>query len=214
MKSFPKVSMGTTLLAIECTDGVVMASDSRTSSGSFIASRATNKLTEIASNIYCARCGAAADTQALSRYAKYYLGALAINSETPMERSVQVCANTLKKIIQANKERLSAGLIVGGFDSAGPQVYAVDLSGLCIRRKIATNGSGSTYIQGFIDSNYKEDFTVEEATQFAIRAVNHAIIRDGSSGGVVNVVQITKDGSKRITVRPAEQPMDSDIIKS
>ena len=215
MQSFPKVSMGTTLLAIQCTDGVVMASDSRTSSGAFIASRATNKITEIAPNIFCARCGAAADTQALARYARYYLGAYATFTENPNARSVQIVANTIKTILFQNKQYLSAGLIIGGYDETeGPQVYTVDVSAMCLRRKIATNGSGSTYLQAFIDANYKEDFTVAEATEFATRAINHAIIRDGSSGGVINLVQITADGAKRITVRPNQQPMNSDIVHS
>ena len=215
MKTFPKVSMGTTLLAIECKDGVVLASDSRTSSGAFIASRATNKITEIVPNIFVCRCGAAADTQALSRYARYFLNMYSVNAENPNARSVSVVANSLKTLVQANKKMLSAGLIVGGFDeTGGPQVYSVDVSGLCLKRKIATNGSGSTYLQAYIDANYKEDFTVEEATQFATKAINFAIIRDGSSGGVVNLVQITKDGSRRITVRPHQQPMDCDIVHS
>ncbi|EAY11218.1 Family T1, proteasome beta subunit, threonine peptidase [Trichomonas vaginalis G3] len=210
---FPKESMGTTLLAIQCTDGVVMASDSRTSSGSFIPNRATNKITEIQPKIFAARCGNAADTQFLARAVKNYLNALNITRENTDDSTILVASNVIRSLIVRYRQYLSAGVIVGGWDSAGPQVYSIEVSGMAIKKKIASNGSGSTYIQAYIDQNYREDMTMEEATKFAIAAVTGAIIRDGSSGGVVNIVQINADGAKRMTVRPAQQPFNYDIVK-
>ena len=46
-----EVSTGTTLVAMEFADGVVMAADSRTSTGSFVAVRVTDKLTPVTSHI-------------------------------------------------------------------------------------------------------------------------------------------------------------------
>ncbi len=39
--------------------------------------------------------------------------------------------------------------------------------------------------------------TLVEARDFVIRAVGHAIIRDGSSGGIIRLMNITKEGLHR-----------------
>src|SRR5690242_4791052 len=46
--------------------GVVLGADSRTSTGSYIANRVSDKLTFVHDRIYCCRSGSAADTQVLS----------------------------------------------------------------------------------------------------------------------------------------------------
>ena len=50
-----ELSTGTTLVAFEFADGVVMAADSRTSTGSFVAVRVTDKLTPVTSHIMACR---------------------------------------------------------------------------------------------------------------------------------------------------------------
>lgn len=207
--------MGTTLIAIQCVDGVVIASDSRTSQGVYVTSRATNKITQISPHVFFARCGAASDTQALSKFAKYFLNVLSVNSEAPFARSVTVCANVLRKLIQGNKGRLTAGILCAGYDETdGPAVWSVETSGMALRRKYATAGSGSAFMTAYCDENFREDFTVEEASKFAVNAVTGAIVRDGSSGGAVNLVVVTKEGSKRSTVRPAQQPFNYSVVNT
>ena len=46
-----EVSTGTTLCAVEFKDGVVLGADTRTSMGSWVANRVTDKLTPISGNI-------------------------------------------------------------------------------------------------------------------------------------------------------------------
>lgn len=53
-------------MACEFEGGVVVGADSRTTTGSYIANRVTNKLTPIHDRIMCCRSGSAADTQALA----------------------------------------------------------------------------------------------------------------------------------------------------
>ena len=56
----------TTIMAVEFAGGVVIGADSRTSMGSYVSSRVTDKLTPITDNIFCCRSGSAADTQAIA----------------------------------------------------------------------------------------------------------------------------------------------------
>lgn len=58
-------------MAVEFADGVIIGADSRTSTGSYVANRVTDKLTKITDKIYCCRSGSAADTQAIADIVAY-----------------------------------------------------------------------------------------------------------------------------------------------
>lgn len=58
-------------MAVEFADGVIIGADSRTSTGSYVANRVTDKLTKITDKIYCCRSGSAADTQAIADIVQY-----------------------------------------------------------------------------------------------------------------------------------------------
>ena len=58
-----EVSTGTTLVALEDDGGVVIGADSRTSMGTWVANRVTDKLTPVTDNIFCCR-----STSTLSQY--------------------------------------------------------------------------------------------------------------------------------------------------
>lgn len=60
-------------MAVQFADGVIIGADSRTTTGSYIANRVTDKLTEVHDTIYCCRSGSAADTQAVADIVHYYL---------------------------------------------------------------------------------------------------------------------------------------------
>lgn len=58
-------------MAVEFADGVIFGADSRTSLGSYVANRVTDKLNKITDKIYCCRSGSAADTQAIADIVQY-----------------------------------------------------------------------------------------------------------------------------------------------
>jgi len=60
-------------MAIEYSDGVVLGADSRSTTGSYVSNRISDKLTKVSEYIYCCRSGSAADTQAISGIVKYHL---------------------------------------------------------------------------------------------------------------------------------------------
>uniref|UniRef100_A0A0A9YU69 Proteasome subunit beta type-6 n=1 Tax=Lygus hesperus TaxID=30085 RepID=A0A0A9YU69_LYGHE len=55
--------MGTTIMAVTYDGGVVLGADSRTSTGTYVANRVSDKLTPLHDKIFCCRSGSAADTQ-------------------------------------------------------------------------------------------------------------------------------------------------------
>merc|ERR1712151_1491257 len=147
------VSTGTTIMAVKFDGGVVLAADSRTSTGTYVANRASRKISKVHDKIFVCRCGSAADTQALTGFVQNYLGQHAM--ELGKLPTVNTAANLFKMIAYNNKDNLMAGLIIAGYDEKrGGQVYSVPLGGSVHRVPIACDGSGSGYIAGLIDSNY------------------------------------------------------------
>eukprot|EP00127_Corallochytrium_limacisporum_P003842 Clim_evm56s153 gene=Clim_evmTU56s153 len=200
-----EVMTGTTIMAVEFADGVVIGADSRTSMGSYVANRVSDKLTHITDNIYCCRSGSAADTQALADMVRYYLSMHSIElGEAPL---VKTAASMFRLLCYNNRERLTAGIICAGWDPEnGGSVYNIPLGGMWVRQPFAIGGSGSGYIYGFCDANYKKDMSKEECLEFVRNAVSLAMHRDGSSGGIIRQAVITKDGVERLTTLGNELP--------
>merc|ERR1711973_899827 len=118
--------LGTTIMAIEFDGGVVIGADSRTSAGSFIVNRVTDKLTKITDRIYCCRSGSAADTQAIANYVKANLEMHEIEMGRPP--TVKDAAMAFRQYCYEYRDRLMAGIIVAGWDNVlGGQVYSIPL---------------------------------------------------------------------------------------
>eukprot|EP01121_Diplochlamys_sp_Union-15-3_P014625 TRINITY_DN4687_c0_g1_i1.p1 TRINITY_DN4687_c0_g1~~TRINITY_DN4687_c0_g1_i1.p1 ORF type:complete len:232 (-),score=48.40 TRINITY_DN4687_c0_g1_i1:23-718(-) len=201
--------LGTSIMACEFEGGVVVGADSRTTTGSYISNRASDKLTPMHDKIYCCRSGSAADTQAISDYVTYYLDLHTIESgEAPL---VSTAASLVQQLCYNNKDRLLAGMIVAGWDEMkGGQVYSIPLGGYTVRQPYAIGGSGSTYIFAFCDAYYKENMSREESEKFVVLALAHAMARDGSSGGLIRTAVIDKDGVKRNVILGDQLPYELD----
>ena len=52
------------------------------------------------------------------------------------------------------------------------QVYSIPIGGMCVRMPFTIGGSGSTYIYGYADSNYKEGMTKQECLQFCTNGMS------------------------------------------
>ena len=189
------VKTGTTIMAVEFNGGVMLAADSRTSTGDYVANRASRKVSRLHERIFVLRSGSAADTQALTAMVRNYLNQHAVElDELP---SVNTAANLFKLIAYNNKDNLMAGLIVAGWDKVkGAQVYTIPLGGTRLRTPCAIGGSGSGYITGLVDHLYRADMTESECRDFVTRCVSHAMARDGSSGGVIRIVTVTASDVK------------------
>eukprot|EP01084_Bolivina_argentea_P166803 289569_1 len=186
-------------MALVYDGGVVMGADSRTSTGTYIANRVADKITPLHDRIFCCRSGSAADTQAIADYVRYFLASN--SAECGRLPTVKTAAHITKKLCYENKDALMAGMIIAGWDpSKGGSVYEIPLGGTLLKRNYGCSGSGSTYIYGLIDAKYKDGMTREEAVKFTKYVISHAMARDGSSGGVIRIAVINKEGVSREVV--------------
>ena len=191
-----EIDAGTSIMAVRFNGGVVLGADSRTSTGIYVANRVSDKLTAIHDRIYCCRSGSAADTQALSDYVRSFVASHAIELDSLPK--VKTVATLFRSLCYSNKDNLSAGIIVAGWDPIkGGQVFSIPIGGAMIEQDFSIGGSGSTYIYGYVDSVYTPGMTRTECEAFVKKSLSHAMARDGSSGGVIRTVTIDKDGVHR-----------------
>ncbi|GJQ14882.1 hypothetical protein GpartN1_g6673.t1 [Galdieria partita] len=200
--------LGTTIMAVEFEGGVVLGADSRTTTGVYIANRVSDKITPLSERIYCCRSGSAADTQAIADYVRYYLSIHQLDlDDLPC---VKTAAFICRELCYSNKDRLLAGMICAGWDPLyGGQVYTVPLGGTIVRQPYSIGGSGSTYIYGFCDAHFRKGMSREECIEFTKKAVALAMTRDGSSGGVIRLVVVDKQGVSREMIAGNQLPVIS-----
>jgi 20S proteasome subunit beta 1 len=146
--------------------------------------------------IWCCRSGSAADTQAVADIVQYYLNLYsAVNATAP---TTQTAASLFQELCYGNKDRLTAGLIIAGWDELhGGQVYSIPLGGSLHKQSYAIAGSGSSYVYGYCDAHWSEGMAEPAAVEFVKGALREAIKWDGSSGGVIRMVVLTKKGAER-----------------
>lgn len=126
-------------MAVAYDGGVILGADSRTTMGSYIANRVTDKLTHISDRIYCCRSGSAADTQAVADIITYYLDMYSVEHASPP--ATATAAQLFSQLVYSNKDRLSAGIIVAGWDpKKGGTVYNVPLGGGVFQQPWAIGG--------------------------------------------------------------------------
>ncbi|CCK71660.1 proteasome core particle subunit beta 1 KNAG_0H02450 [Huiozyma naganishii CBS 8797] len=198
-----EVSLGTSIMAVTFDGGVILGADSRTTTGAYIANRVTDKLTRIDDKIWCCRSGSAADTQAVADIVQYHLELYTSQYGTP---SIETAAAVFKTLTYENKDALSAGIIVAGYDDKKKkgEVYSIPLGGSVHKQKYAIAGSGSAFIYGYCDKNYRENMNKEETVEFVKHSLSQAIKWDGSSGGVIRLVILTESGVERLIFYPDE----------
>jgi len=185
--------MGTTLLATCHQNGVIVSSDSQTSSGYYISNRAADKITIITDYIVCLRSGSSADTQNIVDLVKNIIEKERIESGKPIE--VRFVAQILKNICYNKKLSVNCGFICAGWDIFhGGQVYTIVQGGSISSTPLAFSGSGSIFINSFCDTNFDEDMSEQELENFNIKAISLAIQRDCNSNGIIRVCKISSQG--------------------
>ena len=198
---------GTTTLGMVCREGVVIATEQRATMGTLIAHKATKKLYKIDEHMALATAGLVGDLQVLARYlnAEVNLYRLKRDVQMPVKSAATLMSNILN---QRKFYPYYVQLILGGFDAAGGHVYSLDAAGGAIPDKYTAGGSGSPYVFGVLEDNYKDDLTTEEGIDLAVRAITAAKNRDSASGGMISVAVITKEGFKEVPEGEVKKRME------
>ncbi|XP_064119878.1 proteasome subunit beta type-5-like [Macrobrachium nipponense] len=189
---------GTTTLGFKFDGGVILAADSRATSGQYIGSQQVKKIIEINPYLLGTMAGGAADCtyweRVLAKQCRLY--ELRNRERISVAAASKLLANM---VYQYKGYGLSMGVMIAGWDKRGPGLYYVDNDGNRLAGNVFSVGSGSITAYGILDTGYRTNLTDVEAQDLARRAIYGATFRDAYSGGIVRVYQIKEDGWVKIT---------------
>ncbi len=183
---------GTTTVGVRFKDGVIIASDKRATSGTFVASKSAVKTIKLTDYAVATISGLVADGQ----YLVNNVTAISELYRLDMERSMSIrgMAKLLSVMLRNYRPLfLMAHLIVGGIDRGGPHLFNVDFYGTLTEEDYLATGSGSPVAISVIEEGYSPDMSREEALRLVLSAMIAALQRDSATGDGIDVVTITKD---------------------
>jgi proteasome beta subunit len=189
------IKKGTTTCALTCKDGVVLAADTRASAGFFIADKHVMKIQKVDRHIGMTMAGGVADAQNLVDIMRYNANIFRLTNKEPIpiKSAARLCSNVL---FNQRSFPFFVQIILAGVDSTKQegQIYNIDLFGSMTSEKFIATGSGSPVAYGYLETEFKENLTVNDAYKIAIYAIAAAIKRNAGTGDSINTVIIDKDG--------------------
>lgn len=195
-----QIKKGTTTCAISCTDGVVLAADTRASAGLFIADRHVMKIQKVDNHLGMTIAGGVADAQNLVDTMRYNsnIYRLTRKEPIPISSAARLCSNIL---FNQRYFPYYVQIIMAGFDyrEREGKIYNIDLFGSMTTEKFISTGSGSPVAYGYLESEYRDGIDVNEAYKIAIHSIAAAIRRNAGTGDGINAVIINQNGYRELT---------------
>jgi proteasome beta subunit len=190
-------------VAIKCKDGVVLGNDKRATWGYTVTNKTTKKVFKITKYIGIAAYGLIGDFQMLTKImraqAKLY----------KLEAGERISTKSLGKLVSnylysRKMYPLLTNLVVAGMDKDGPKLFTLDAIGSLMPDDYGTAGTGMLLSIGILEADYRPDMTVEEGEKLVEKAIRNSIKRDAMSGNGIDLLIITKDGSKEKSIEITE----------
>ena len=181
------IKTGTSTVGITYDGGVVVGADHRATMGHFIANKSVQKLFRISDNIALTTAGLVGHAQSLSRVLAAELKLFELKRDMPM--TVKGAATFTANILSGRPHYVQ--LLVVGVDSSGPSVYSIDSAGGSIPDTYCATGSGSPYMYGVLEDQFKTDMSKDQALSLAAKALLASAQRDAASGNGMDLAYIT-----------------------
>jgi proteasome beta subunit len=201
-----EITHGTTVVAIRCEGGVVMAGDRRATAGYTIANRRIEKVfaaDELSGVAIAGAAGPAVDMVRLFQVQLQHYEK--VEGE---QLSLEGKANQLAQMVRQNLPAAMQGFVVvplfAGYDNRRHvgRVFSFDAAGGKYEEAdYQANGSGGVHARNWIKAGWREGLSPEDATDLAIRSLFAAADEDVATGGpdlvrgiYPNVAVIDADG--------------------
>jgi proteasome beta subunit len=181
-----------------CSDGVVLATDTRVTAGGFIAHKRGKKLLKIDENIAMTISGGVADAQNVVDILKYYANIYRIEKgrQMPVKAAAQIVSNVL---FSSRLYPYLADVLVGGMDQSGGSIYNVDFFGSMNKERMVATGSGSPVAYGVLEGEFKEGMPLAKGYPLAAKGIISAMRRNVSTGDHFDVAILDKGGFRELT---------------
>lgn len=189
----PKLMKGTTTVGVKFKNGIVVASDKRATSGTFVASKSAVKTLKLTDYAVATISGLVADGQYLVSNIAALADLYSLDTGRPL--SVRGLAKLLVLLLRRYRPYfLLAHLIVGGVDKEGPHLFNVDLYGTMTEEDYLATGSGSPVAISVIEGGYSPEMDRDSALRLAVSSMVAALSRDAATGDGIDVVVVDSLG--------------------
>jgi proteasome beta subunit len=189
---------GTTTAGIVCSDGIVLATDTRVTAGGYIAHKRGKKLLRVDNHLAVTISGGVADAQNVVDSLRYYANSYRIEKNLPLP--VKSAARIVSNILFGSRfYPYIAIVLVGGWDSTGGSIYNVDLFGSAISEKVTATGSGSPVAWGVLEEGYQEGMSVAKGVTLAGNAIISAMRRNVFTGDHFDIAIIDRAGFREVS---------------
>jgi len=188
---------GTTTVGMVCSDGVILATDTRVTAGTFIAHKRGKKLLQIDDRIAVTISGGVADAQNVVDSLRYYSRLYKVERgvSLPVKSAARITSNIL---YSSRYYPYIAIVLVGGVDETGGSLYNVDFFGSIVKDKVTATGSGSPVALGVLEEGYRDGMSVAKGIPLAADAIIAATHRNVATGDHFDIAVIDKAGFREV----------------
>lgn len=167
------VKRGTLAIGIQAKDGVVIAVEEK--ARDLQVPESTQKIFQVDDHIGVAAAGYIPDARVQVDSARFFAQSNKLTYDEPVE--VETVAKHLAdqshQFTQYSGVRpFGVALIIAGVDKHGNRLFVTDPSGTFVLYSAVAIGGNSEEVTDYLEKNYKEGISVEEAISLAIAAIN------------------------------------------
>ena len=201
------VKRGTLALGIKTKNGIIIAAEE--TPRRLQISEKPQKLFQIDHHIGTAAAGYIPDARSQVDDARFFSQSSKLVYDEPIdvETVAKYIADQFQKFTQyAGVRPMGVALIIGGVDKQGNSLFLTDPSGTYIAYNAVAIGSNSDRVTEFLNKEYKQDMTMNDASILAAAAIN-LVSENKNDTNHIKISQI-KSETKHFEFLP-----DSEIMK-
>ncbi|KAL1925277.1 uncharacterized protein VTP21DRAFT_160 [Calcarisporiella thermophila] len=213
------VAQGVTSVGIKATNGVVIATEKK-SSTPLVDDSSLEKVAMVCSNIGIVYSGMGPDFRVLinrarkaaQRYKRVYC------EDPPTAILVKEVAAVMQEFTQSGGVRpFGVSLLIAGFDENGPSLYQVDPSGSFWAWKASAIGKNMVNAKTFLEKRYNEEVELEDAVHTAILTLKEGfegqLTENSIEIGIIGTSTIGISGADRETKKPLFRKLTPSEVK-
>ena len=167
------VRRGSLALGIKTKNGIILAAEEK--SKKLQISKSAQKIFQIDTHVGIVAAGYIPDARSQADNARFFSQSnrLVYDEPVDVETVAKHLADQAQQYTQyAGVRPFGVALIIAGIDRKGVNVYVIDPSGTYNSYSAIAIGTGSDEVNEFLEKNYKEGLTIDEAASLAIAAIN------------------------------------------
>ena len=167
------VKRGAIAIGLQSKDGIVIAVEEK--SRDLQVEDITQKIFQVDEHIGIAAAGYIPDARILVDSARFFSQSnkLTYDESVEIETVAKHLADQSHQFTQYSGVRpFGVALIIGGVDRKGARIFVTDPSGTYVPYAAVAIGGNSDEVTDFLEKNYKEGISIDDAISLAISAIN------------------------------------------